>query len=545
MGQTLISPLFKLRTGQVEAVLPQKTTRSVPHFFRTSAIAVLVAISYYAGSQIGFFFAPHHALVASYWPSNAILLAAFLLAPPRIWWVFLAAVLPIHFLLHLGTHMPMSVVVGKFAGNISEALLGAVCIRRFVKPRVLFDTAGGVIIFFVFGVFLAPFVTSFLDAAIVVYSGIGRHYWELWSSRLFSNMLAAPTLAPTIIIFALSGNSWVRKANLKKLLEGGLLAVAVVFVSVLIFGRQGASGMPTLIYAPLPLLLWAALRFGVGGISTSMLVLTLISIWNAIHGRGPFGTSSLADYELSLHIVLMVFALPLMLTAALIVERRRSDQALKDTRIKLVDVQEQERHRIARELHDGIVQELTLVGVGVDELRSGSGAPAKPALDRIYDQISVVSNATRDLSHNLHPFPLEYLGLARALRKLCRDTGAKSGLAIGFSEKDVPSHLPPNISHCLFRIAQEALENIVKHGHARTASVELKVCSGHALLRIVDDGVGMTPEQHHSGGIELASMREHAWALDGTCKVTSGSAIGTTVEASVPLKESHKSANEK
>jgi signal transduction histidine kinase len=538
VSHTLISPLFRLRTDQVDAVLPQESTHSVPHFFRTSAIAVLVAISYYAGSQIGFLFAPHHALVASYWPSNAILLAAFLLAPPRMWWAFLVAVLPIHFLLHLGTHMPMSVVLGKFAGNTSEALLGAFCIRRFVKPRVLFDTAEGVIVFFAFGVFLAPLVTSFLDAAVVVYSGIGRHYWELWRSRLFSNMLAAPTLAATIIIFALNGNSWVRKANLKKLIEGGLLAVAVVFVSVLIFARQGASGMPALIYAPLPLLLWAALRFGMGGISTSMLVLTLISIWNGIHGRGPFGTSSLADYELSLHILLTVFALPLMLTAALIVERRRSDEALKDTRIKLVDVQEQERHRIARELHDDIVQQLTMVGLGVDELRSGFNVSAKTELDQLYDQISVVSKATRDLSHDLYPFTLEYLGLAGGLRKLCRDTGAQSGVVISFYEKDVPSHLQSDISRCLFRIAQEALQNIVKHSHAKAASMELKARGGQVLLRIVDDGIGITPEQHHRGGMGLASMRERVWALGGTCQVTSGPRKGTIVEASVPIKHS-------
>jgi signal transduction histidine kinase len=227
----------------------------------------------------------------------------------------------------------------------------------------------------------------------------------------------------------------------------------------------------------------------------------------------------------------------LMLTAALIAERSRSERALRETRSKLVDAQEQERHRIARELHDGIVQQLTLVGLSVDQLRSGFTASAKLALDKLYDQISVVSKATRDLSHNLHPFILEYLGLARSLKKLCRDTGAKSGLTINFSEKDVPSHLSSDISHCLFRIAQEALQNIVKHGHARTASMELKVCSGHALLRIVDDGVGMTPEQHHSGGMGLASMCERAWALDGTCKVTSGPVNGTTVEASVPLKE--------
>jgi len=537
VSHTLIFPLSRLRTASdhVDAVC-QETARSVPRFFHTSAIALLVAISYYAGSRIGFFFTPDHALVAMYWPANAILLAAFFLTPSRMWWIFLVAVFPVHFLLHLGTHMPMSVVLGKFAGNTTEALLGAVCIRRFAKPKVLFDSAKGVIVFFVFGVFLAPFVTSFLDAAVVAFSGMGRHYWELWTARLFSNMLAALTIAPTIILVALEGNRWVQKANLKKLIEAGLLAVAVVFVSVLVFGGQNGS-MPALICAPLPLLLWAAVRFGPGGLSAPMMVVASISIWNAVYGRGPFGNLSVADHVLSLRILLIVFALPLMLTAALIVERRRSEQALRRTRSKLVDAQKQERHRIARELHDGIVQQLTLVGLGLEELRCGSSPSAKPALDKLYDQISDVSVAARDLSHDLHPFTLEYLGLVGALKKLCRDTGAKSSLGIIFSEKDLPSHLPSDISHCLFRVAQEALQNIVQHSHARTASMELKVRNGRVSLRIVDDGVGIAPEEHHGRGMGLASMRERVWALDGTCQVTSGPLKGTMVEASVPLKE--------
>ena len=187
---------------------------------------------------------------------------------------------------------------------------------------------------------------------------------------------------------------------------------------------------------------------------------------------------------------------------------------------------------------DDIVQQLTLVGLGVDELRSEFNASAKTELDKLYDQISVVSKATRDLSHDLYPFALEYLGLAGGLRKLCRDTGAQSGLVISFSEKGVSSRLQSDISRCLFRIAQEALQNIVKHSQARAASMELKVRGGQVMLRIVDDGIGITPEQHHSGGMGLASMRERVWALDGTCKVTSGPLKGTIVEASVPTKYS-------
>jgi len=536
MGHTLFFPRSSSRTALHPANESREdTSRLVPRFLHTSLITLLVAISYYAATMLGIFLKPPHTSMATFWPPSAILLAALLLARTRMWWIFLSAVLPAHLLAQLQAGGTVPDALGWFVGNAGGALMGAACIRHFRKARLLFNNVQGLVIFLIFGVLVAPVLKSFLDAAMI---GRGADYWMPWTTRLTSNMIANLIIVPTIVIFGMKGISLFSRVSQARYFEAGVLAVGTVVVSLLVFSRQdGIGSIPAYIYAPMPLLLWAALRFGSGGLSASMLVVALISAWNAMQGRGPFGNLSVADDVLSLHILLTVFAVPLMLTAALIAERRRSDETLRDTRSKLVDAQEQERHRIARELHDGIVQQLTLVGLGVDELRSGSNAPAKLALDNLYDQISVVSNATRDLSHNLHPFILEYLGLARALKKLCRDTGAKSDLTISFSEKDVPSHLPSDISHCLFRVAQEALQNIVKHGHARTASMDLSVLSGRALLRIVDDRVGISPEQYHSEGMGLASMRERVWALDGTYEVTSEPLKGTTVEASVPLKE--------
>lgn len=539
MSHSLIFPLSKSRAApdQVDGVL-QETVRSVPRFFRTSAIALLVAISYYAGSQLGFLLTPAHSPIAIFWPPNAILLAAFLLTPLRIWWVLLLAVLPVHLLIQLTVGIPVLSSLGWFVGNTGEALLGAACIRYFKKERPLFESVQGIVVFLAFGVLLATLVTSFVDAASTVLTGLGSNYWTLWTVRLTSNIVANLVIVPVIVIFGVKGISLFCSVSRARYFEAGALAFGTLVVSLLVFSRENGTGsIPVFIYAPLPLLLWAALRFGAGGLSASMLVVALISAWNAMHGRGMFGNFPVADHVLSLHILLTAFALPLMLTAALIAERRRSDETLRDTRSKLVDAQERERHRIARELHDDIVQQLTLAGLGVDELRSGSNASAKTALDKLYDQISVVSKSTRDLSHNLYPFTVEYLGLAPALKKLCRETGAKSGLNISFSEDEAPSRLSSDISHCLFRIAQEALQNIVKHSHAGAASVALKVCGGYVLLRIADDGIGITPEQLRIGGMGLASMRERAWALDGTCKVMSGPQKGTTVETSLPLQQ--------
>jgi signal transduction histidine kinase len=96
--------------------------------------------------------------------------------------------------------------------------------------------------------------------------------------------------------------------------------------------------------------------------------------------------------------------------------------------------------------------------------------------------------------------------------------------------------LAGDISLCLYRVAQEALQNIVKHSHAQTAAVELRVKNGQALLRIADDGAGMSPEQQAVGSMGFTNMRERLLALDGTLKITSAPTKGTIIEGSVPLK---------
>jgi len=502
---------------------------AVTHFFRTPLIALLVAIGYYSGTQIGFLFTPTQTPTSTFWPPKAILLAALLLTPVRIWWALLLAVLPAHLLAQLHAGIPASTALGWFVGNMGEALLGAACIRYFEKDsRLLFKSVRGVTIFVVFGVCAAPMLTSFLDAAVVVQRGLGSGYWMVWTTRLFSNMLANLTVAPMIVWFGFNGASWIRDARLVRYIEAGLLGVGIVLGGILMFGGgEGWRGnTPALLYASVPFLLWACVRFGLAGLNASLLTIALISMWNAMHGRDPFISGSPEQNILTLNTHLVTIAMPLMFLTAVIQQTRR-------TRRKLIDAQELERHRVARELHDDIAQQLVLIGLEVDRLRSDSSL--KQLLDRLHDDVSSVSNATRDLSHNLHPFALRYVGLARALRSLCQKTGEATSITINFTEENVQP-LAADISLCLYRIAQEALQNVVKHSQAHNVAVKLGVQNGQALLRVVDDGVGMGPEKYGVGGMGLTSMRERAMALGGTLKITSAPMEGTIIEGSVPLK---------
>jgi len=526
----------------------EDATSSVTPFWHTPLIALLLAICYYLATELGLALKPAYTPIATLWPPSAILLAAFLLAPRRIWWAFLLAVLPAHLLVQMQGGTPFLAAFAWFIANTGQALLGALCIGYFKKEKPLFDSMQGVVIFLVFGclvtslaklafgVLIVLLVPSFLDAGLVL-RGRGGDYWMFWMTLFSANMISHLILVPAVVLFGLNGISWIRKATFVRCVEAGLLACGIVLVSLLVFGGQipAPNSIPALMYAPLPLLLWACVRFGSGGLSASMLAVALISIWNLIHGRGLWTGASLTENVLSLHMLLGTFALPLMLLAAAVAERRLTEKSVRNAWSKRIRVQERESHRIAQELHDDIGQQLALLANDLSQIKMQSDSSVRPSLDRLHDRIADVSRATHDLSHGLHPPTLKYLGLAQALRSLCRDVGAHNSMSITFAEENVPTSLAADLAISLYRIAQEALQNIVKHSHARIAAVELKVEGGRALLRIMDDGVGINPEQQQGGGLGLASMRERVIALDGTFKITSAPQNGTTVEASVPL----------
>jgi signal transduction histidine kinase len=496
------------------------------------AIALLTAVCYYLGSQIGFVLTPAGTPISVFWPPNAILLAILLLTPRRIWWVLLLAVLPAHLLIQLKAGIPVISALGWFVGNTGEALLGAACIRHFQKEKeLLFTSVHGIVTFLVFGVLLAPLVTSFLDAGSTTLTGLGRGYWTLWMNRLSSNMIANLTLVPTIVTLGVSAIPWFQRARRAQYLEASLLAAGTAVVSFLVFAKGSIFDHgPAFICGPLPLLAWAAMRFGPAGLNFTMLEVTLISVWSALEGKGIFEHASMPDRAVSVQILLGLFVLPLMLVAAVVVELRRNQQALETARGKLIHFQEQEYHHIARELHTDIAGRLTLAGLSVDELRA-SNASVTPPLNRLYDQISGALKAILLLSHKIHPFSAEYLGLARAITKLCHDTGAENGVTIRSSTEDVPSDVPLEVSIRIFRVAQLALQNILER-HAETASVELKLGSEQILLRIADDGVGTDPQNGETLG--LAFMREQTLSLGGTLQTTSATPRGMVMEASFP-----------
>ncbi|MGE5735232.1 MAG: MASE1 domain-containing protein [Acidobacteriota bacterium] len=500
--------------------------------------ALLVGISYYVGTRIGFAWTPSGQPNSTFWPPNAVLLAALLLAPRKQWWTFFLAVFAAHMVAQLQTGVPAWTAGGWFITNSSEALIGAYCITRFTDSTKRLDGVRGVLIFVIFGVLFAPLATSFLDAFAVVITGWGRGYWPLSLERFWTNALAELTIVPPIVLCRSNPIPRIRKESAARIGEAALLAVATVLVAVLVFGVEGLSAAttPALLYVPLPFLLWAAARFGLGGLSLSLLSLTMVSTWYTMHGREPFPYASMSQNILSLQILLCVVAVPLMFLSSIMAEARRTQESLRRTSSSLIEAQEQERRRIARELHDDLGQGLALVKVTLDTLIPRSDESLKPALTDLSSQVAIISDTAREISHGLYPTQLEYLGLAKALKRLCDEVRAGQNLSIHLTMGNLPDELQPSISLSLYRIAQETMHNIIAHSQAKNVQVELGANDTRVSLRIIDDGVGFDPT-HEGAGLGLESMQQRARAVGGSIEISSSRNSGTRIEVRVPFRE--------
>src|SRR5205809_2720955 len=290
-----------------------------------------VSAAYYLGAKIGFAltFRPHP--VSVLWPPNSILLAALILTPVRVWWLILLAAFPAHLAAQLQSNVPPTMILCWFISNSCEALIGAACVRYLIDGPVRFNRLGNVGIFIFFAAFLAPFLSSFADAAFVAINHWGEDsYWQVWRIRLTSNILAALTLVPLIVTWVADGIAWLGRIRRARFLEAALLLLALLSVNATVFYKLGPTTDSALLYLPLPLLIWAAVRFGSRGASAAICTLTFLAIWSAGHGYGPFSTRSAEENALSIQMFLIVMSVPLLLLAALVEERSKGVLTLRE-----------------------------------------------------------------------------------------------------------------------------------------------------------------------------------------------------------------------
>jgi signal transduction histidine kinase len=227
--------------------------------------------------------------------------------------------------------------------------------------------------------------------------------------------------------------------------------------------------------------------------------------------------------------------------------RRMTEEAMSTVDRKLIEAEERERAWIARELHDDFNQRIALVSVNLEHLQqalSDSEAVARKHVLQVQEQISDLATDIQALSHHLHSSKLEYLGLAAAANGLCRELSQEHGLNIDIHCDAVPKGLPQHVAVTLFRVLQEALQNVLKHSGSAQVNVALTGTSVGIELSVHDSGIGFDPKLAMKGtGLGLVSMQERLKLIRGEFAIRSQSDGGTTVQARVPLSDQSGAPN--
>jgi signal transduction histidine kinase len=217
---------------------------------------------------------------------------------------------------------------------------------------------------------------------------------------------------------------------------------------------------------------------------------------------------------------------------------RQSQESFRQLAAKLLHAQEEERCRIAREMHDDWTQRLAMLGIDAAKLERHLGTPEKslPLLHTMREQLVSLSEDVHDLSRQLHPSILDDLGLAEALRSECASFSRREEIAVDYRPGIVPANVPKDTALGVYRVAQEALRNLAKHSAVGEAWVSLDTAGSELCLRVEDKGTGFDLDiVRFQPGLGLSSMMERVRLIRGNLSITSEPGRGTVVEVRVPL----------
>lgn len=470
--------------------------------------------------------------VGPVWPAYGVAVASTLAFGYRIWPALLASAFVVSFRGSVGA----LTAFGQASGATLAAATAAYALHRIPQfdsrlPR-LRDALGLIVL----GGFGSAIVSSTIGIASLYFAGI-QAYEGLPSGWLIYWLGdATGVLLVTPIVFTLP--QLLRDTPRARLFEFSLLLALLTLACCALFGDWSIFPPHThvLAFIVLPFVMWGAINFGIAGAAVTVTWTATIATVLTAFGQGPFSDNTTFINATMLDIFFTTLSLSGLSLAAVIAERERvveehqTRQALAEMNRRLIAAQEQERTRIARELHDDISQRLALL---VCDLSAPAGAAAHDSA-RLRADAAQIASDVQALSHRLHSSKLELLGLAKTARIFCEDFAAQQKVTVLFEESGVPSGIAASTSLCLYRILQEALHNAAKHSGTAVMTVRLRGIHEAVELVIEDAGTGFDVEAAKAArGIGLVSMQERAHLVGGSLSIVSSPGHGTRIVARV------------
>jgi signal transduction histidine kinase len=516
---------------------------------------ILVASAYFLGAQAAFYIGTlSDQIFALFWPPNVILFCALLIVPQREWWRYIAVAFPAHAIAELGVGMPLPQLLVAFATNCMVAMLNAYAVRRFVGDPPWFGDFRKALIYIVITAGISPALSAFGGAFVpILGGGSPEHYWIFWSHWYLANALPNLTLGPVLLIWFFDGARWERWKPSHLQIEPVVVGLALLGACVLaaLAGHQlrTNSFFASVVLLPMPLILWATVRFGEKGASAAVLTVAVILTWRTLQD-GVFPGADPERNVLALQLLLTGLSIPFLLLGALIDELREAERNARSIAASLLRAQDEERRRIARDLHDSTGQNLVAATLIAGRVENVVPETERSAFAQLMNMLQQSIREVRTVSYLLHPPLLEEAGLSLALRHFVDGFMARSGIAVDVEIEPDVERLPADTELVLFRVVQEALTNVFRHSTSKTARIRL----GHKrsrrrkeiVLTVEDAGKGMA-ETSGAGrltsrkrklypkyGVGLASMRDRLDQIGGRLEIDSV-AGATIVKAVVPV----------
>jgi len=625
---------------------------------RTLLSAILIGTLCYAAARLGGVLSLNGPQkLWPLWPGCAMLVGACLVSPRKYW--------PILILSGLAGFAAYDLQAGVSAGAIGwllladtlEILVAIFGVSYFLHGLPRLNSLEGLAKYSFFTVILGSIVVSLIGM-----NGLTGDRWVSWRMSFLSEALAFLTITPSILGWAGHIRAKVRPPR-RYYLEAAALLGAILALSYANFSASESSSRPALLYSLVPFLLWAALRFGSTGVSTSATIIAMMAIWGDVHGLGPFRETNPIASVTEVQLFLLATTVPFIVLAVLVEEHKQGEQVLReserrfrlmadtspsliwmsgtdklctfinqrwldftgrtmeqelgdgwfsgvhpddvrkcldlysaafDARLefemeyrlrrddgqyrwildygvprfepdgtfcgyigsctdmterkaleeslhgltgRLFNAQEEERSRIARELHDDFSQRLALQSIELGQLSSKLPESAeRTSVLKMWNDTCELTADLHSLSHQLHSSKLEHVGLESAINGLCTEIAEKHNIEVRFIHAKSRLDIPKDVALCLFRVAQEALGNVIKHSETKSAEVELSVNEFGIQLRITDSGKGFAAnDRNPSPGIGLIGMSERLRLVCGRFLVKSESMKGTEIIAEVPV----------
>jgi signal transduction histidine kinase len=479
------------------------------------------------------------------WFPGAVLLSALFSTPARLWpALVLAAYLGV-LTTGVAFGLPLFDTALVIAPPILLTPVAAWLLLRVPGDAPLLENFTKLFAFAAIAVGVLPAISAALIEIAARYTSFQGTVLSDWANIALAHALGYVLYVPVWISLRSPGAA-VRSAGRIPLsfLLGMGCSIFLLGLLWVVFDDTPAL-IPLLCLAPAPILVAACFRGQMAGSSVAMFLIVIMAAHLSVRGYGPFVAETPQRTTLAVQLWTLTASLCALTVAALVEQRRAAqrllDNAQDDIRAlagRLIATQEQERARLARDLHDDINQRLAATSIGLSALRRRVPQSEAHAVSQIQSQVVTLSEDLRQLSHQLHPSWLAHVGLHHSLEALCASPRFPMSPRVVLSVDPAATALPNEVTLCFYRVVQEALNNALHHAAASVVTIDVSISQDNAALRIIDDGRGFDTAvvKAHGPGIGLTSMSERAKLLGGSFELQSTPGKGVDLCIQVPLK---------